>query len=288
MLQQPGKKCVTFETGCYALRQPLPKMATVRKQAAERATFQNFNDVSSPSPPGWGGSPRTTRPAADRTGGEQHVPCAENVNQAPALLRARVAGRAARAEEAYQKQLKSEAAARAQEAKSDMAASAEAARAQRELGSSTQAQLKWLAQESKEQSSEALPTEYRAPCDTSWQPVGSEREPSVVPKREGSTMSRGSVRGGGQKAHDSPSVMTRGRNQAESPPFTGLDVTRLILDETDWRDGTRQPMWDPAWTKASPQAQHESKVKSRTPVDLEIAVVHQRLEAATGTQQRQQ
>ena len=47
----------------------------------------------------------------------------------------------------------------------------------------------------------------------------------------------------------------------------------------------RQLMWDPAWSKASPEPVQEGRVKSRTPVDLGIEVVHQRLEAATGTQQ---
>ena len=46
----------------------------------------------------------------------------------------------------------------------------------------------------------------------------------------------------------------------------------------------RQLMWDPAWSKASPEPVQEGRVKSRTPVDLGIEVVHQRLEAATGTQ----
>ena len=46
----------------------------------------------------------------------------------------------------------------------------------------------------------------------------------------------------------------------------------------------RQLMWDPAWSKASPEPVQEGRVKSRTPLDLGIEVVHQRLEAATGTQ----
>jgi hypothetical protein len=47
---------------------------------------------------------------------------------------------------------------------------------------------------------------------------------------------------------------------------------------------SRQLMWDPAWAKESPEPVREGRVKSRTPVDLGIEVVHQRLEAATGAQ----
>ena len=47
---------------------------------------------------------------------------------------------------------------------------------------------------------------------------------------------------------------------------------------------SRQLMWDPAWAKESPEPVREGRVKSRTPVDLGIEVVHQRLEAATSAQ----
>jgi hypothetical protein len=219
--------------------QPLGAMATRVLQ-----TGQGWDSSSACRP----------RPAADHSG-EENALDAPDVDQSgsTALLRARAARPPA----------------------TEQATPPCSAAQQKELGSTAQAQLKWLAE-----NTDALPRETAgalpgvgAPCSVH----NSEKESGVTASHRLPLNERGgNVRGSERKvaveaiSSNTPNVITTaspgaGRNRDGSAP-------------------SRQLMWDPAWSKESPEPVMEGRVKSRTPVDLGIEVVHQRLEAATGAQ----
>ena len=247
-------------TGCYSVTDNMANRF-------ERATFQKCEGTGVPreawQPPGamatavlqtgqgWDSSTACrSRPAADHSGEEDALDV-DKMFGSPALLRARAA----------------------------RPPTTRACVAQEELGSTAQAQLKWLGENTDalpRDTAGTLPVHSRVSAPSV--PVhNSEKESGVTASHHLPPDERGNVRGSEKEdavtavLSISPSVIT-----AVSP---GAERDR------NGPAPARQLMWDPAWSKASPEPVQEGRVKSRTPVDLGIEVVHQRLEAATGTQQ---
>ena len=145
---------------------------------------------------------------------------------------------------------------------------------QKELGATAQAQLKWLAENTDvlpRETAEALPG-VGAPCSVH----NSEKESGVTANHRLALKERGgNVRGSDRKI-TIKAISSNTPNATAASPGAERNC--------DGSAPSRQLMWDPAWAKESPEPVREGRVKSRTPVDLGIEVVHQRLEAATSAQ----